>query len=292
MTKQDETKLKKIISKFANIDVFLDYLKKLEERASNSYIKEGSSISVGFDPMITDDDVYFTIKHLIDNNYIILFNYNCSLFIISFIHARTAGPCLLFAQELVQEAREIFERLDKELREEREQEFASKISELKDKGGAELVELAKEQIREEVEHYTDNEEFIEIENNYIKPSAIVAVYEDAFEYPCVKIILKGGQEIKTKHVLAANIFDFLEKNKESFIRLGDMYIRVYIRPEYVMAIYVGIKNGEYNVVNIALKYGGEVVFPASRYTADEIVEELKKGGHENVANNVRRITKK
>lgn len=272
MTKQDETELKEILSKFATIDGFLDCLKEIEKYATSTYIEERAYKHFRF-----NSDTYFTVKHLVDNYYKIAFSYKDNLYDISFTQTVYKQPSEEFAQGLVQEAKEIFERLDAELREEREQEFASKISELKDKGGAELVELAKEQIREEVEHYTDEEEFVEINNNYIKPSAIVAVYEDAFEYPCVKIILKGGQEIKTKHAFAANIFDFLEKNKKSFIRLGDMYIRAYIRPEAVTAIYVGIKNGEYNVVNIALKYGGEVVFPASRYTADEIVEELKKG---------------
>jgi len=283
MTKQNETDLKKILSKFATIDGFLDCLKEIEAYAASTYIKDYSYKHFDF-----NGDAYFGIKHLVNNCYKMVFSYKDSIYNISFVETVWAQPSQKFAQELVQEAKEIFERLDKELREERALEFAYKIykpnnktkyvSELKDIEGAELSE---EQIQKAVKYSPDSteEEFVKINNNYIKPSAVVAIYEEVFEYPCIKILLKGGQEIKTKHAFAADVFDFLEKNKESFIKIGNTYMTAYIRPEYAVAIYADT-NYEHNAICVTLKYGGKVIFPASRYTADEILEKLKKGCHE------------
>lgn len=283
MTKQDETELKEILSKFATIDGFLDSLKEIETYAASTYIEENAYKHFRF-----NSNTYFTFRHIVNNCYKIAFSYNDNLYDISFVETVYAQPSQEFARALVQEAKEIFERLDKELREERALEFAYKIykpnnktkyvSELKDIVGA---ELAKKQIQKSVEYSPDSteEEFVEINNNYIKPSTVVAIYEEVFEYPCVKIILKGGQEIKVKHESAANVFDFLVKNKESFSNIGNMYMTAYIRPEYAVAIYADT-NCKYNVICVTLKYGGKVLFPASWYTANQIIEQLEKGCHE------------
>lgn len=78
MTKQDETNLKKILSKFATVDGFLDCLKQLEDYASNTYIDEGCySLDFNYDSC-------FVIERIKDSFYRVGFLYKNDWFNISF----------------------------------------------------------------------------------------------------------------------------------------------------------------------------------------------------------------
>ena len=284
MTKQDETDLKKILSKFATIDGFLDCLKEIEAYAASTYIKGYSYKHFDF-----NGDAYFGIKHLVNNCYKIVFSYKNSIYNISFVETVWAQPSQEFARTLVQEAKEIFERLDKELREERALEFAYKIykpnnktkyvSELKDIKG---VELSKEQIQKAdkvfAELEVEDQEFTKINDSfYIKRSSIIAVL---YNYPfgedrLTRIILEGGEKIEIR-VWHQAIFNLLDKCKKDFIKIGD---DVYVKPNSIIATYSAKIDG-CSVIVGALKNGGEIIFLANRYTTDEIIEQLEKGCHE------------
>ena len=284
MTKQNETELKEILSKFATIDGFLDCLKEIEDYAASTYIEENTYKHFQF-----NSNTYFTFRHLVANCYKIAFSYNNNLYDISFVETVYVQPSQEFARILVQEAKEIFERLGKELRVERELEIAYKIykpnnktkyvSELKDIKG---VELSKEQIQKADKVFADpkveDQEFTKINDSfYIKRSSIIAVL---YNYPfgedrLTRIILEGGEKIEIR-VWHQAIFNLLDKCKKDFIKIGE---DVYVKPNSIIATYSAKIDG-CSVIVGALKNGGEIIFLANRYTADEIIEQLEKGCHE------------
>jgi len=276
MTKRDETNLKKILSKFSTVDDFLDCLKQLEDYASNKYIDEGCYY-------IIDLNYYacFIAEHIKGNLYKVGFSYKNDWFNISFLQTTWTAPSQKFAELLVQEAKEIFKRLYTEVREE-EQEFASKsnnkikyvskVPELKDIEG---VELSEKQIQKAIEVFTktkvEDEEFTKINDSfYIKHSSIIAIYDYPFGDKLTRIILEGGEKIDI-HVWSQDVFKLLNKCKKDFIKIDDTYIK----PDFVTTVFKSIRD-DCTVIIALLKYGGEIIFPASRYTSDEIIEKLKK----------------
>ena len=219
------------------------------------------------------------------------------------------APSQKFAELLMQEAKEIFKRLDKELREEREQEFASKVSKANNKikyvskvpelKAVEVFskvnkEVQDKEVRDKVyklldkyaeltgdfskSSYTikkriedesnlndggnkeEDEEFTKINDSfYIKYSSIIAIYNYPFGDNLTRIILEGGEKIDI-HVWSQDIFKLLNKCKKDFIKIDDTYIK----PNFVTTVFKSIRD-DCTVIIALLKYGGEIIFPATRF---------------------------